>query len=91
MNRRLYLLLFALLGHRPDGLRMACSTVRKSLQSHGIVFGPFAAVMFGTLGLFPSLAGEVGPAEKSKRAVQGVVLLFGIAAGILNWYALTHF
>jgi len=55
------------------------------------VFGPFAAIMFGTLGLFPSLAGAVGPEDKSKRAVQGIVLLFGLAVGILNWYAMTHF
>ncbi len=40
--------------------------------------------------LFPKLAGQLGPEEKAKRNVQGIVLLFGLAVGILNWYAMTH-
>lgn len=54
------------------------------------VFGPWFAILFGALGLFPGLAGPVGPEEKSKRNVQGIILLFGLAVGLLNWYAMTH-
>ncbi len=54
------------------------------------VFGPFAAIVFGLAGLFPSFAGKVGPEEKRKKTVQGIVLLFGLAVGLLNWYAMTH-
>jgi hypothetical protein len=55
------------------------------------VFGPLCAVLFGALAMFPKFAGRAGPEGKTKRNVQGVLLLFGLAVGLFNWYAMTHF
>lgn len=55
------------------------------------VFGPLCAILFGAVGMFPSLAGKPAPEEKIKKALQGVILLLGLALGLFNWFAMTHF
>ena len=51
------------------------------------VAGPFVAIVFGALGMFPKKA---EPDEKRKKILQAIAI-FGLIAGVFNWYAMTHF
>jgi hypothetical protein len=51
------------------------------------VVGPFLAIVFTALGMFTKKA---APDEKRKKILQAIVV-FGLIAGFLNWYAMTHF
>ena len=54
------------------------------------VFAPIFAIFFGAVSLFPALAGPVRPEEKIKKYLQGAVPLLGLAAGLMNWYAMAR-
>lgn len=51
------------------------------------VLGPFCAILFAALGMFPKKA---EPEEKRNKIVQAIAI-FGLIAGFCNWYAMTHF
>jgi hypothetical protein len=51
------------------------------------VVGPFCAILFAALGMFPKKA---EPDEKRKKILQAIVI-FGLIAGVFNWFAMTHF
>jgi hypothetical protein len=91
MSRRLYFLLFALLGIGLTAYEWHAARSGNLYSPVASVFGPAFAIIFGALALFPSLGGTAGPEEKGKRNAQGILLLFGLAAGIFIWYVMTHF
>jgi hypothetical protein len=51
------------------------------------VVGPFCAIFFATLGIFPK---KTMPQEKRKKILQAIAII-GLVAGSFNWYAMTHF
>ena len=54
------------------------------------IFAPCATILFGAVSILPNLAGPVAPEEQRKKYLQGAVLLFSLAAGLINWYAMAH-
>jgi hypothetical protein len=90
MKQRAIFWLFALVGTGMTVYEWHAVRSANLYSPTAAVFGPWAAIVFGALGLFPSLAGEAGPERQIKRNVQAIVLLLGLSVGLLNWYAMTH-
>ena len=91
MNRRLLLLLFALLCLGATLYNWHIIRLEHRYYPKLAVFAPCGAILFGAASLLPNLACPVAPAEKTRKYLQGAVLLLGLAAGLINWYAMAQF
>lgn len=87
---RLVFWLFALLGASLTAYEWHAVRSGNFYHPMAAVFGPWCAISFAVLGVFPRLAGKPAPEEKTKKAVQGILLVLGLGAGLFNWYAMTR-
>ena len=90
MKRRLFLALFALLCLGATLYNWHILRVEHRYYPKLAIFAPFGALLFGAASLFPNLAGPVAPEERMRKYLQAAVLLLGLAAGLINWYAMAQ-
>ena len=90
MKRRVLLALFTLLCLGATLYNWHILRLESRYYPKLAIFAPCGAILFGAVSLFPKLTGPVAPEEKRKKYLQGAVLLLGLAAGLINWYAMAH-
>jgi hypothetical protein len=90
MKQRLFLAVVALLGLGTTLYNWHILSSEHRYYPKLAFFAPCAAVLFGAVSIRPSLAGPVSPADKLKKYRQAALLLLGVAAGLINWYAMAQ-
>ncbi len=90
LKQRLFLAVVALLGCATTLYNWYILGVEHRYYPKLAFFAPGFAVLFGAVSIRPSLAGPVSPADKQKKYRQAALLLLGVTAGLINWYAMAR-
>jgi hypothetical protein len=90
VKQRLFLAVVALLGCGATLYNWRILGFEHRYYPKVAFFAPCFAVLFGAVSVVPSLAGPMSLADKHKKYRQAALLLLGLAAGLINWYAMVR-